>query len=127
MLLLEVLIRELLSVDGLTTRAITTSKVATLEHELGDDAVEGGALVAEALSAGAELTEVLGGLGDDVVVELEADAAVLDWKEVSGLPVLIVDEERVIIANGNREQNWRKRCEATSWIIAGKRTTEVTR
>jgi hypothetical protein len=35
------------------------------------------ALVAEALLASAEGTEVLGGLGDDVVVDVEVDAAVL--------------------------------------------------
>jgi hypothetical protein len=35
------------------------------------------ALVAEALLAGAEGTEVLSGLGDDVVVDVEVDAAVL--------------------------------------------------
>lgn len=37
--------------------------------------MEGRALVAEALLAGAESTEVLGGLGDDGVVQLEVDAA----------------------------------------------------
>jgi hypothetical protein len=35
------------------------------------------ALVAEALLASAEGTEVLGGLGDDVVVDVEVDAAIL--------------------------------------------------
>jgi hypothetical protein len=39
--------------------------------------VELGALVAEALLAGAEGAEVLGRLGDDVVEEFEVDAAVL--------------------------------------------------
>ena len=39
--------------------------------------MELGALEAEALLAGAESTEVLGGLGDDVVEELEDDTAVL--------------------------------------------------
>lgn len=37
--------------------------------------MELGARVAEALLAGAESTEVLDGLGDDIVVELEVDAA----------------------------------------------------
>lgn len=73
-LLLEVLVGELLAVDGLATGAVTTGEVTTLEHELGDDAVERRALVAEALLAGAESAEVLGGLGDDVVVEGEVDA-----------------------------------------------------
>lgn len=57
---------------------VTTGEVTTLEHEIRDDAVERGALVAEALLAGAESTEVLSGLGHDGVVELEVDATVLD-------------------------------------------------
>jgi len=54
---------------------VAASEVTALEHELRDDAVETRAGVAEALLAGAESAEVLGGLGDDVVVELEVDAA----------------------------------------------------
>merc|ERR1711879_967243 len=72
---LEVLVGELLAVDGLSTSAVATGEVTTLEHELGDDTVELGAGVAEALLVGAEGTEVLNGLGDDVVEELEVDAA----------------------------------------------------
>ena len=71
--------------DGLTY--VTTSEVPTLEHELGDDAVELAALVAEALLAGAEGAEVLGGLGDDVVEELEVDAARASY--VADLPSAI--------------------------------------
>lgn len=59
---------------------VATGEVTTLEHELRDDAVEGRAGVAEALLAGAESAEVLSGLGDDVVVEVEVDAAgLLCW------------------------------------------------
>lgn len=92
---LEVLIGELLAVDALAARAlyvlsvemlklvcglrslpyITTGEVTTLKHELRDHAVEFGARVAEALLAGAEGAEVLDGLGDDIVEELEVDAA----------------------------------------------------
>lgn len=53
---------------------ITAGEVTTLEHELGDDTVEGRALVTLTLGLGAELSEVLGGLGDNVVVELEVNA-----------------------------------------------------
>lgn len=74
---LEVLVGELLAVDGLATGAVATSEVTTLKHEVGDDAVEGRALVAEALLAGAESAEVGGGLGDNVIEEVEDDAAVL--------------------------------------------------
>src|ERR1700733_2450781 len=56
---------------------IATSKVTTLKHELRDDTVEFGALVSKALLASAESTEILSGLGDDVVEELEVDATVL--------------------------------------------------
>lgn len=57
---------------------VAAGEVTTLEHELGDDAVERRALVAEALLTSAESTEVLGGLGDNIVEEVEGDAAVLD-------------------------------------------------
>ena len=56
---------------------VTTGEVTTLKHELGDDTVELGAGVAEALLASAESTEVLSRLGDDIVEELEVDAASL--------------------------------------------------
>lgn len=92
---LEVLVGELLAVDGLATSAlledvsvlrsarlgcvvcsyVATGEVTTLEHELGDHTVELGAGVAKALLASAESAEVLGGLGDDIVVEGEVDAA----------------------------------------------------
>jgi len=74
---LKVLIRKLLAVDGLAAGAISTSEVTTLQHELRDDTMEGGALVAESLLTGAESTEVLGGLGDYIVVEVEVDPAVV--------------------------------------------------
>jgi hypothetical protein len=54
---------------------VTAGEVTTLEHELGNDAMELAALIAEALLAGAESAEILGGLGDDVVEELKVDAA----------------------------------------------------
>ena len=40
----EVLVRELIAVDGLATGDVAGGEVATLAHELRDDAVEGGAL-----------------------------------------------------------------------------------
>jgi hypothetical protein len=54
---------------------VAASEVSTLKHELGDDAVEGRTSVSEAFLAGAESTEVLSSLGDNVVVEDEVDAA----------------------------------------------------
>lgn len=79
MLDLEVLIGELLAVDGLATSAVATGEVTTLEHELGDDTVEGRALVSETLVALAQLHEVLGGLWDDVVVEVEVNSPILNF------------------------------------------------
>ena len=56
---LKVLILELGAVDGLAAGAVAGGEVAALAHELGDHAVERRALVAEALLAGAQGTEVL--------------------------------------------------------------------
>lgn len=71
----EVLISELLTVDGLATSAIATGEVTSLKHELRDNAVEGRASVSETLLAGAESAEVLSSLWDNVIVENEVDAA----------------------------------------------------
>lgn len=54
--------------------------------------MEGGALVAEAVLASAELTEVAGGLGDNVVVELEGDTAALSCR--GGVALAGVDQKR---------------------------------
>jgi hypothetical protein len=59
---------------------IATSKVTTLEHELRDDAMESRASVSKALLASAESTEVLDSLWDDIIEEIEVDAArLLCW------------------------------------------------
>lgn len=78
-------------VEGGCETHVATGEVTTLKHELGDDAVELGARVAEALLARAESTEVLGRLGDDVVEELEVDAALLVWR---GALAIDLDERR---------------------------------
>jgi hypothetical protein len=56
---------------------VATSEVTALKHELRNDAVESRALVSESLFAGAESPEVLGSLGDYVVVQDEIDATFL--------------------------------------------------
>ena len=58
---------------------VATGEVTALEHEVGDDAVEGRALVAESLLAGAKSTEVLSGPGDVLIEEVESDALSLDY------------------------------------------------
>lgn len=72
---LEVLISELLAIDGLATSAVATGEVTTLEHEFRDDSVERRTGITEALLASAESTEVLGSLGNNVGEEVELDAA----------------------------------------------------
>ena len=78
---LEVLIRELLAVDGLAAGAVAAGEVTRLAHEVRDDAVEDAVLVAEGLArlpdpllAGAQRPEVLARLRGDVDAELERDA-----------------------------------------------------
>lgn len=74
---LKVLVGEARAVDALAAAAVAAGEVAALDHEVLDHAVELGALVAEAVLAGRELAEVARGLGDDVAVEPEHDAAEL--------------------------------------------------
>merc|ERR1711976_395131 len=51
---LEVLVLELVAVDGLASGSVSSGEVATLAHEVRDDTVEGGSLVAVSLLAGAQ-------------------------------------------------------------------------
>jgi len=71
----EVFVGEFVAVDGLASGAVTSGEVTTLAHESGNDAMESGFLVAEALLAGAESAEVLARLGADVGVERHDDTA----------------------------------------------------
>ena len=88
---LEVLVGELLAVDGLATRAVTAGEVTTLEHELRDDSVEGRTLVAEALLAGTESSEVLSSLRDVIVEEVEINAAGLLFDSSSRFALAVED------------------------------------
>jgi hypothetical protein len=54
---LEVFIFKLVAIDRLATGAITLGEVTTLNHEVLDDTVESGVLVAEALFACGQGTE----------------------------------------------------------------------
>lgn len=54
----EVLILELVAVDGLATSSVVVGEIAALAHEVGDDTVESGAFVSESLLAGAQCSEV---------------------------------------------------------------------
>ena len=75
---------------GCVVLTVTTGEVTTLQHEVGDDTVEGRALVAETVFTSGELTEVLRGPRDNIVEELEDDAT-------SGL---VVDGDVELILSG---------------------------
>ncbi len=59
----------------LATSAIAFGEVAALDHEVLDNTVESRPLVAKALLACSEGTEVFSGLGDSLAVETKGDAA----------------------------------------------------
>ena len=59
MLDLEVLVVKLVTIDGFASCAITPGKVTALDHEIFDDAMEGGAFVAEPLLTSCQGAEVL--------------------------------------------------------------------
>jgi len=73
---LEVLVGELLSVDGATASAIVAGEVTALEHEVGNDTVESAVLVVLSIGCAlADFGKVLGSLGDSVIEEDESDAS----------------------------------------------------
>jgi len=78
----EILVLELVAVDGLATSAVVVGEVATLAHEVGDHTVEGGALVTETFLSGAKGTEILSRLGYDISPQLHDDTA--NWVTASG-------------------------------------------
>lgn len=80
---IEVLVRERSAVDRFAAPSVLVREIAALDHEVGDDAVERCALVAElfarrradALVAEAEVTEILCRLRDCFAEEADLDAA----------------------------------------------------
>lgn len=75
MLELEVLIGELVAVDGAAARAVTAREVATLDHKVADHAMEFAVLVTKSILARAELLEVLAGLRHVITVQSDDNAA----------------------------------------------------
>jgi hypothetical protein len=69
----KVLVLELVAVDRLASSAIVVGEVASLAHEVGNDTVECGALVAVALLAGAQRAKVLACLWDDISAKLNLE------------------------------------------------------
>ena len=81
---LEVLISKLGAIDGLAASAVAICEITTLDHEVGDNTMEGAALVvqrlarlAHALLTSAESAEVLNGLRNSLAIEAHHDAAEL--------------------------------------------------
>ena len=67
----EVLILELVAIDGFASSAIVVCEVSSLAHEVGDDTVESAALVAKSLLSSAKGSEVLSCLGHYVGAQLK--------------------------------------------------------
>jgi len=72
---LEVLVGELVTVDGLASGAVSPGEVSALEHKTVDDPVELGTLVAESLLAGSQSPEVLDGLGYGLAEQADDDGS----------------------------------------------------
>lgn len=70
----EVLISKFLAIDGFATGSISTSEVTALDHKVRNDTMEFATLEAEALLSGAEGTEVLGRLRNNIGEKGELDA-----------------------------------------------------
>ena len=98
----KVFVLELLPVNALTTGSVRVFKVPALDHEPVDHPVEHGPLVADRLPCytlglpGAQLSEVLRRLGDNVLVELNGQPpsillAYADVEEHHGVGLLVVD------------------------------------
>lgn len=68
---LEVLIVEFVTVHRFSAGAVMVCKIATLAHEVGDDAVESGSLVTETLLSRAQGAEVFTRLRNNVRPQLE--------------------------------------------------------
>jgi len=84
-LLSEVLVSELLAINGLATRAIALGEVSSLAHEFRNHSVKAGALEVQRLArlafsflASAERTEVFASLGANVAVKGHDNAAGFD-------------------------------------------------
>mmetsp|Transcript_28683 Transcript_28683/g.82417 ORF Transcript_28683/g.82417 Transcript_28683/m.82417 type:complete len:244 (-) Transcript_28683:38-769(-) len=108
---LEALILELGTVDTLSAGAIAAGEVTTLEHEVGDDAVELAALemqrlarLADALAARAQVHKVLDGLGDHAAEEPDRDALGGLVPDLDVKVHLVRDERALDIFLGSREE-----------------------
>ena len=70
----EIFVFEIRSVDGLAASAVVCSEITTLSHEACDDSVESTSCETEAFLTSAELSEVFRGLGS-VSCEIHNDSS----------------------------------------------------
>lgn len=54
---------------------ISSSEIATLQHELWNDTMEGTSSISKTMLAGAQFTEIASSAGGDIIMELERDAS----------------------------------------------------
>ncbi len=92
----EVLILKARAVDGLAASTVSSGEVATLDHEVGDDAVEGAALVPQGAPilfdvAFAERDEVFDGFGDSGAEHVEDNVTGSSAADVDGEDDLVGD------------------------------------
>lgn len=77
MLQLEVLVGELLAIDALAAGAVVVREVAALQHEVGDNAMERAAFVAEPLLHCAQREEIVRRLWHHVFAKLPEENYIL--------------------------------------------------
>lgn len=92
----EVFIIKLLPIDGFASGAVVVGEVASLAHELGDDAVEAAPFEAEAFLMGAEAAEILcsGARGSEVRAASQLEATIPGRLTLSSPTVMGTTSER---------------------------------
>lgn len=71
----EVLILELVAIDGLATGSVVVLEITTLAHEVRNHTMECGTLVAKAFLSGAESAEVFASLWSYICAQLDNDTS----------------------------------------------------
>lgn len=93
---LEVFVVELVAPDGSASSSVSPSEITALDHEVGDDSMEGAALELQGLSAVsqlalAQLSEVFNGLGDGLSEEVDDDVPGSCASDINGEGKLMGD------------------------------------
>lgn len=93
---LEVFVVELVAPDGSASSTISSCEITALDHEVGDDSMEGAALELQSLSAVsplalAQLSEVFNGLWDGRAEEVDDDVSGSCASDINGEGKLMGD------------------------------------